>query len=345
MKKFKHALSCLFSVFFCTKSFAIAVSSSCGDYQQQVCRGGFCTKTTCQNALCKANLTPSRNNICTVDSDNSVTGWRKYAIDGLNNWKYDDLIRDKLNMDSTQLSGAIVLQANTHLNDGRYIYVLRANDANMIVRPFDRDEDVKPIDNRINIRFEYPSNRNINNYRLVNKGAGPNGFSDSSNNCMSNNLDPPGKECAYKHVRHSQLNGTKPSSATNGFNDSDAWNDVYCAGELRVFGGKIDIINTNSGHFKPDAACIENVKTLLAALDIDISPYLQTGRSISTAELYNCRYSAVYNVSATPLCVYQFSYSAQLWREIKQTAGGSCFSVNDPFRYWRHGKCEQANKV
>lgn len=236
--------------------------------------------------------------------------WSKYPIDGsrgnfngMNYWKYDDLVRDQLNMDSSQLEYAqplfdnqqpsLELAAHDRPQNGRYIYVIRTADGKMVMRRNDRvnPSSILPM----LIRFDYTRFRNPNNFRSTATND-VNATALSSKPCTLDVLFKSGQYCVYKHVRHTQLNGTKSLDGTV----TNAWDPVYCAGELRVHNGKIDIINNASGHFKPAATCVSNVITLLKALDIPVDTNVKFGdyHTFDTSELFICSQDAPMEVPA-----------------------------------------------
>ncbi len=67
----------------------------------------------------------------------------------------------------------------------------------------------------------------------------------------------------YLHVRHSQLNS--------------GWHEVYAAGELRVWNGKIDAINNESGHFQPDPEAAHLALAFFVELGIPVADDVHVG--------------------------------------------------------------------
>ena len=165
-----------------------------------------------------------------------------------NGWQYDDVCRDKLDMNTGNLGHVTIIDsiddANTQeiikglkgeasskkLADGRYIFVLRkyANDPDklgLVLRRYDRNI-IQPTGQVCkNDKYSYADNIR----KTVSKGN-------------------PG------HVRHSQLNG--------------GWNPVYSAGELWVKNGQIIVVSNESGHFKPTKASLDAVKETLDYLSV-----------------------------------------------------------------------------
>lgn len=165
-----------------------------------------------------------------------------------NGWQYDDVCRDKLDMNTGNLGHVTIIDsiddANTQeiikglkgeasskkLADGRYIFVLRkyANDPDklgLVLRRYDRNV-IQPTGQVCkNDKYSYADNIR----KTVSKGN-------------------PG------HVRHSQLNG--------------GWNPVYSAGELWVKNGQIIVVSNESGHFKPTKASLDAVKETLDYLSV-----------------------------------------------------------------------------
>lgn len=165
-----------------------------------------------------------------------------------NGWQYDDVCRDRLDMNTSHLNHVTVIDsiddANTgeiikglkgeasskKLADGRYIFVLRkyANEPDklgLVLRRYDRNA-IQPT-GQVCKNDKYSFADNIG--KTIAKGN-------------------PG------HVRHSQLNG--------------GWNPVYSAGELWVKNGRIIVVSNESGHFKPTKASLDAVRETLDYLAV-----------------------------------------------------------------------------
>ncbi|MCY1022753.1 hypothetical protein [Pyxidicoccus sp. MSG2] len=143
-------------------------------------------------------------------------------------WQYDDQVRDELNMDSSALNFVTTLYP-LHvptLDDGRYIYVYHKQTNRLRLRRYDRETEGSQYDG-----FRYLPNVGIDG--------------------------------AYKHVRHSQLNG--------------GWAPVWCAGELFVEGGRVCRLNNASGHFQPPVACLEYVEKSLIAWHVPLHIWYRKG--------------------------------------------------------------------
>lgn len=173
---------------------------------------------------------------------------RGYTDDGKNWWQWDDQDRDKLQMSRSALSHASqITYGSTFLPNGRYIYVLNLS-GQIWISGYDRGD--------------YQNNISPANYRLMASGG-----AISQDPCSPNQPN-----CKYCHVRHSQLN--------------EGWDPVYCAGEMRIASGMIDRINNESGHFRPPAACLEYVRSVLGWLRAPTSPDVEMGvfTSVKTDE-------------------------------------------------------------
>lgn len=269
---------------------------ACGYYLESPCN----PPNGCRGEL---GLEPDAAQVyCTFSGIKNKT-WKTYPIDdsrdnneyceGMNCWKYDDIVKNKLNMDSNQLEYSepimgnkkpiLELHAHDVLPDGRYIYVIRTRDGKMLVRHYDQESATTTVA-PLTVRFDYARFRNPHNYRAQ----------DNNTNeiavCTPLSLLPLGATCHYLHVTHTQLNGTQPA-INDSFQDSDAWDPVYCAGELRVHNNRVDRVNNDSEHFKPNAACVTNVVMVLKALDIPIADHIQAGEAhkISTSEVFDCQ--------------------------------------------------------
>lgn len=165
-----------------------------------------------------------------------------------NGWQYDDVCRDKLNMNTGDLNHVTIIDSINDMNtqeiikglkgenaskklpDGRYIFVLRKyanapDKLGLVLRRYDRNV-IQPTGQVCkNDKFSYADNLN----KTISKGN-------------------PG------HVRHSQLNG--------------GWKPVYSAGELWVKNGQIIVVSNESGHFKPTKASLDAVKETLDYLSV-----------------------------------------------------------------------------
>lgn len=319
--------------------------TACGYYLEPACSSA----PVCQTSL---GLTPDANDLCVLTA---MSNWDQYPLDtsrgnydGMNYWKYDDLVRDQLNMDSNQLryqqlifgnkNPSLELKAHDRPHDGRYIYVIRISDGKMIMRQFDR-ESKRSADTLfpLAVRFNYSRFRNLDNYRVQN-GSNLRGTACG----YPSPLLAPGDECMYLHVRHSQINGTKPA-VDGSFSGSDAWNPVYCAGELRVHNGKIDRINNASGHFKPAVACLSNAITLLKALDIPISAKVKSGdySTVDTSEVFFCSQGDSMTVPDTP----DYSYHACSYNVISQSEKSEIGGVLGSPIYQGSNTCANPNAI
>lgn len=271
MKHMKRVYIC-FSVL----SLCYASVFACGNYNQLPCRPPY-PKSCLQEGL------EVSGGKCLIRGMNT---WRSYPNpsdrSNLEYYKQED-IKSGLDMDSKNIENAIIVSRNTIFKNGRYIYVLRKNDNNLIVRPYDRDTPLVDIsfyikDKKGGFYFLYDMNRNKKNYILTTDGGAV-----ITDRCSQSSHQAPGSKCTYHHVRHSQLNGTTPKDSS-GFNNSNAWDQVYCAGELRVHNGKIDRINNESGHFRPtptnqgESVCTIHVLEVLRALGLgnQLSPNISS---------------------------------------------------------------------
>lgn len=318
---------------------------NCGYYQQAPCSS---------TPICQSNMVVV-NGRCVIPGMNAWTTYpldtsrgNKTSIDPngqtvtLNAWAWDDIERDRLDMNSNSLNNAFVLSPNMHLTDGRYIYVVRVVDKNMILRRYDRDY-VKRINKSrgkppTSIGYSYSDNRYPANYHKKNQGAG-------SQSITSTPCAPGTNDCVYDHVRHTQLNGTLPA-VDGSYLTSNAWEPVYCAGELRVLDGKIDRINNASGHFKPSAVCVENTYTLLQALDMPLSSSIQKGdySSVDTEEYFYCpdddTSNRYYRGRYATACVYMPGMDGSFdLIEIKDNQSSICAAAGAGNYPWRWGSC------
>lgn len=277
-------------------------------FMQNVFACGYYLESPCKlSSPCRSELgleLDAVKNACIFSAIKNKT-WKTYPIDdsrdnnencnGMNCWKYDDIVKNKLNMDSSQLEyseqifgnkqPSLELRARETLRDGRYIYVIRTSDGKMVIRHYDQEYATTNVFPLI-VRFDYARFRNPHNYRTQDSS------SKEMSPCTPLSLLPVGATCNYLHVRHSQLNGTKPA-LDDSYQDSDAWDPVYCAGELRVHNSKIDRINNDSEYFKPNPACVSNVVLLLKALGISMDKHMKAGdyHKISTSEVFDCKNS------------------------------------------------------
>jgi hypothetical protein len=161
---------------------------------------------------------------------------------GISCWQKDDQYRDHLNMDAGHLDFVTTLGPGVSLpQSGRFIYVYRTTDNQILIRRYDRAHvNVPPL---------------------------PPGHTDETS-CLDyakyrdqDNLSKRPQQ--YMHVRHSQLNG--------------GWQPVWCAGELRIRNGQFDAINNESGHFQPSATCVAAVITKLRLDGYAFTPGFRSG--------------------------------------------------------------------
>lgn len=178
------------------------------------------------------------------------SGWAKTPLSndrgncgGINCWKHDDTVRDHLNMITADINFITDLKSQGLPVDGRYIYVYRKTDDRILVRPYDRLHNDLP--NETN-PWIYPGNCNPN-------------IRFSQTRCTT----ATGQHGGYMHVRHSQLNG--------------GWDPVWCAGEMLIESGKISVANNESGHFKPNATCLDYVRQTLDAWGVPVAQNAKFG--------------------------------------------------------------------
>ena len=197
----------------------------------------LCLWAFCGYAVAQSCTSPASDDlICrtywkTTPIDNSRNAGGENC-GGMNCWKYDDTVRDHLEMNPESINLITKLKNSPALPQyGRYIYVYRASDNNIYIRPYDRDASDRAAAFEPNCR----TNTNQGNYPCVTRGA----------------------IGRYLHVRHSQLNG--------------GWDPVWCAGEMRIEHGKICMANNESGHFKPDAHCLLYVENTLKTWNIPVA--------------------------------------------------------------------------
>lgn len=55
------------------------------------------------------------------------------------------------------------------------------------------------------------------------------------------------------------------------------WEPVWSAGEMKIWNGKVTVVNNESGHFKPPAANVTYVVNTLRAYGIPIDSNLKSG--------------------------------------------------------------------
>ena len=152
-----------------------------------------------------------------------------------NGWINDDKCRDRLVMDTSKLDHVIVVDGKEKIAkapSGRYIFVLRKNDNQLVLRRYDRSHRISSgqYDRCNNDAYLYKKNIET--------------IKDKNN----------------RHVRHSQVNGSH--------GEADAWNPVWSAGELWIENGKIIAISNESGHFKPSSGSLQYVKQTLNYLSL-----------------------------------------------------------------------------
>ena len=338
---------------------SIVLSVSDGVYATPQC-GGY-KQLPCSNDNCNPPLI-SINGVCSLGT---MSGWTIYQANtnppsswcgNENCYKWIDE-QMGFDMNSANLSKTIALDSTTSsLRDGRYIFVLRKNDGYMIMRRYDRDYPSTIVKG---FKWTYGSNRNRGNYHVKLIGEPPifgNGNThvrrtERVGSCYageeSSRLQDT-EECVYDYVRHSQLNGVAVGGVVN-----NAWSEVYCAGELRVFRGKIDRINNNSGHFAPDVACLRNVVTYLRAITPTlVATTLRTGiyDAVSTEEIFQCpqddvtllpapthRYACGYT---TPILGDPNKFVVNEFVDLAETgAERTCSDLR--VKVWRPGRCKK----
>ena len=191
-----------------------------------------------EQALSKRALTKEESKNACKYNNKTVT----------NGWQYDDVCRDKLDMNTGNLGHVTLIDSigdadtkeiikglkgeasSKKLADGRYIFVLRkyANDPDrlgLVLRRYDRNFILRYGLVCKNDKYSYPDN--------IKKTV---------------SADRSG------HVRHTQLNG--------------GWNPVYSAGELWIKNGQIIVVSNDSGHFKPSKTSLDALKETLDYLEI-----------------------------------------------------------------------------
>lgn len=254
-------------------------SLSCGGYGQSACNEcaesvtvyfpfNFCCipmKTQCVAYSpvrhCNAGLVPNsgmrdvEGDVCVFDR----TIWKETKIDytrtgpncGGNQpvscWQVDDQTRDRLETDTAKLNHVTVLgpdETALPTTGERFIYVYRKQDDKIVVRNYDRDQKT----------YMYPGNCRTQS-----------GF--GAYKCDADGIT----NGDYLHVRHSQLNHAPDTTPGNN------WGPVWCAGEMRIENGEVCMINNASGHFKPNASCIDNVASSLKAWGVPTSEWLMSG--------------------------------------------------------------------
>ncbi|MDR1312087.1 MAG: hypothetical protein LBK01_09525 [Burkholderiaceae bacterium] len=152
-----------------------------------------------------------------------------------NGWINDDKCRDRLVMNASELDRTIIVDDKdkiTKAASSRYIFVLRKNDNQLVLRRYDRSYSLSTggYDWCDNDAYLYAPNKKT--------------IKDKNN----------------RHVRHSQVNGSQ--------GESNAWKPIWSAGELWIDRGKIIAISNESGHFKPSAKSLQYVKETLSYLSI-----------------------------------------------------------------------------
>jgi hypothetical protein len=204
---------------------------------------------------CEPGLAPSApNGLCDIDR----RAWKDKGIDltrmesdcgpsfRTSCWQKDDERRDQLQLDTSQLNDVTVLgPGTTTLPSGtRFIYVYRKQDNRIVIRNYDRGTGQNLYSG--NCRQSSPF------------GSGPCTMPNSS-------------QGTYLHVRHTQLNHAPGTAAENN------WDPVWCAGEMRIENGNVCLINNESGHFKPPAACTAYVAQTLKTWRVPTATWLLTG--------------------------------------------------------------------
>jgi hypothetical protein len=156
-----------------------------------------------------------------------------------NCWQCDDQDRDGLDMDWRHLSYADEVEPGEILKDGRYIYVLPVGPGNTVggLRVRRYDRD----SGGLACSAYYRAFRNAANYRCEEGGI-----------CDK-----------YLHVRHSQLNA--------------GWAPLFAAGEMKVWNGQVEVVNNESGHFRPPADLALRACTELDRLNVQSSTSRKCG--------------------------------------------------------------------
>ena len=154
-----------------------------------------------------------------LDTSRGKCSWKdgkcKNDTAGENCWKCDDQDRDKLEMNWAKLNQVTqIKKGQKGIPDGRYIYVLPKGSEGM----------VEEIRLRRYDRFENAQDPQACK-QYYKQFTYDGNYRDHKTN--------------YLHVRHSQLNG--------------GWDSLFSAGEMKVWKGKVEIVNNESGHFKPPA--------------------------------------------------------------------------------------------
>ncbi len=154
---------------------------NCGLFDQRPCQRCYfvADDVVCGDKYCQASLTISSNK-CQFNRSN----WVAKAIDdsrnraqcqNINCWEYDDRIRDQLDMDPSHLNYLYTIVNQGQMPpDGRYIYVYRKKDNQLVLRRYDRAHVDQGNTCLSDANFRYPANQRLTQ---------------------------------YLHVRHSQLNG------------------------------------------------------------------------------------------------------------------------------------------
>lgn len=141
--------------------------------------GGWWTTVQGQMSVCLCevgwrpkSLDDSRGNC--VFNPSSGHCVRSQSSTAKNCWRCDDEYRDRLVLESNELTLVVEIRPGVRLDDGRYIYVLREKDNRLLARPYDREDSASSC-GRL-----YKKSRFTANFR--------------------------GENLKYLHVRHSQLN-------------------------------------------------------------------------------------------------------------------------------------------
>lgn len=314
---------------------------ACGEYNEAPC--GAPVGYGCSSGLIANSRYSGR---CMIDGMDS---WPKYPIRG--NSKKDDK-NLMLDMDSKNLDETIIVDKATTFNNGRYIYVLRVVDGKLILRSYDRNTEIDmqfyvPGQNW-GFKLDYAAYRNNRNYILTTNDVAKTAGCDPSLHQSS------GSKCQYQHVRHSQLNGTTPKDSISGYDNSNAWDPVYCAGELRVHNNKIDRINTGSGHFKPEPECTQKVLQVLLALglidqlSLDIELHNGSYFDPATGNFANFANDAnpIFSCKEYPDDKFlEHKKSVCVSGKTKKNSGGLICSSSGQKGYWVPAVCDKKNLI
>jgi len=153
----------------------------CGLYDQRPCQRCMYLgdDVACGPKYCERSLTLSGNR-CLIDRSGWVTksiddGRNRAQCQNINCWEYDDRIRDHLDMDPTHLTFTYTIANQGQMPpDGRYIYVYRKKDNQLVLRRYDRAHVDRGATCQSDANYRYQANYRGN---------------------------------TYLHVRHSQING------------------------------------------------------------------------------------------------------------------------------------------